>query len=208
MIRGLDRGQRAALIISEMQRAMVDPAIEDRALSQQVVSRGVISNIASLAEAFRAVGAPIVYCTLAPQRDYEGFTVNCALWANLTKKRMLREGEAGAEIVEQLRPKPKDIISEGRSDLSGFHATELERGVARPRCANGSVVRRADEPRHHGACDRGDQPTLRNNYPRRLRKRRGREGHEVNMRLHLPLLASITNSTSVAEALKHETRGF
>jgi nicotinamidase-related amidase len=201
MVRGLDGGQKPALIISEMQRAMVDRAIEDRELSRQVEQRNCIANIATLADSFRAAGAPVIHCTLVPHREYEGFPVNCALWANMTRKRILRAGEPGADIVEGLTPQPGDIVSQRQAGLTGFHATELDRilrslGVSTVVLAGVSTnialmglsieaVNRLYNVVIANDCVAGGDV----------------EGHEVNLRLHLRLLATITPSEKVAEIL-------
>jgi isochorismate hydrolase len=127
MVRGIDKRQKPALLISEMQRAMADRSVQDRVLSQQVEERGIIAKIAALANVFREAGAPVVHCTLVPDGDYRSFPANCVLTANVRKRNMLRRGEPGAEIVAGLAPHPGDIVSERAAGLTGFHATELER---------------------------------------------------------------------------------
>ena len=201
MVRGLDRGQKPALIISEMQRAMVDRTIEDRELSQQVEQRNIIPNTAALARKFRAAGAPVIHCTLVPHSEYEGFPVNCALWANLTRKGNLRAGQPGVDIVDGLAPQPGDIVSQRQAGLTGFHATELDRilrslGVSTVVLAGVSTnialmglsieaINRLYNVIIAEDCVAGGDV----------------EGHEVNLRLHLRLLATITPSNTLTEAL-------
>lgn len=201
MIRGLEKGQKPALIISECQRSMIDPEIQDRELSRQAVSRGMVANIASLAEAFRAADAPVIHCTLVPATDYVDFPSNCAMWANLKRGGHLRRGQPGVDIIEGLTPQPQDIVSERRGGLSGFHATELERtlraldvqtvvltGVS----TNLALMALAIE-----AVNRLFQVVL----PEDCTAGGDLEGHDTQLRLHFPLLATVTRSASVAEAV-------
>jgi nicotinamidase-related amidase len=201
MVRGIDKGQKPALLISEMQRAMADRTILDRVLSQQVEERGIIGNIARLADAFRAAGAPVVHCTLVPESDYRGFPVNCILTANLRKRNLLRRGQPGAEIVDGLTPKPGDVVSERLAGITGFHATELERtlrgyGVSTVVLAgvstNIALPGMATE-----AVNRGFEVVI----PEDCVAGGDVEGHEMSLSRHLLLLGAISTSGEVADAV-------
>jgi nicotinamidase-related amidase len=202
VVRGLDKGQKPALLISEMQRAMADRSILDRVLSQQVEERGIIGNIARLADEFRAAGAPVIHCTLVPESDYRGFPVTCVLMANLRKRNLLRRGEPGADIVAGLTPKAGDIVSERVAGLTGFHATELERvlrahgvttvvltgvstNIALPGMATEAVNRLFEVVIPEDCVAGGDV-----------------EGHEMSLRRHLLLMAAISDSKAVGEAVR------
>jgi nicotinamidase-related amidase len=204
MVRGIDKRQKPALLISEMQRAMADRSVQDRVLSQQVEERGIIAKIAALADVFREAGAPVVHCTLVPDGDYRSFPANCVLTANVRKRNMLRRGEPGAEIVAGLAPHPGDIVSERAAGLTGFHATELERvlraqgvstvvlagvstNIALPGMATEAINRLFEVVIPEDCVAGGDV-----------------EGHEVSLRRHLLLLAAISDSAAVAEAVRRQ----
>jgi nicotinamidase-related amidase len=185
-----------------MQRAMADRSVQDRVLSQQVEERGIIPNIAALADVFRTAGAPVIHCTLVPESDYRGFPVNCVLMANLRKRNVLRRGEPGADIVAGLTPKPGDIVSERVAGLTGFHATELERvlrahgvgtvvltgvstNIALPGMATEAINRLFEVVIPEDCVAGGDV-----------------EGHEMSLRRHLLLMAAISDSAAVADAVR------
>ena len=76
-VRGLEPGKRAALVVNELQNAIANPSHVDTPLAAQVTARGVIARINVLTAAFRAAGAPVIYCTIAARTpDWEGFPVN------------------------------------------------------------------------------------------------------------------------------------
>jgi nicotinamidase-related amidase len=202
LVRGIGKGQKPALLISEMQRAMADRSIQDRILSQQVEERGIIPKIAALADVFREAGAPVIHCTLVPDSDYAGFPANCVLTANLRKRKLLRRGEVGAEIVAGLTPKTGDIVSERVAGLTGFHATELERvlrahgvstvvltgvstNIALPGMATEAINRLFEVVIPEDCVAGGDV-----------------QGHEVSLRSHLLLLAAISDSARIADAVR------
>lgn len=65
MVKGLDRGQRAALLISEMQNGIANSAFVSSPLSGQVAERRLPEKVNALAARFRAGGLPVVHCTIA-----------------------------------------------------------------------------------------------------------------------------------------------
>ncbi|HEX4287611.1 MAG TPA: isochorismatase family protein, partial [Trebonia sp.] len=98
-VRGLEPGKRAALVVNEMQNAITNPAYIGTPLAGQVAARGIVARINGLTAAFRAAGAPVIFCTIAARRaDFEGFLVNCALAAGIRRKGHLVTGTANAAI--------------------------------------------------------------------------------------------------------------
>src|SRR6202012_286656 len=75
--RGLRGGERAALIISECQRAMAAEA--------------------------RRCEVPVVHCTIAPRGDFSGTAVSSPLMAAIWRSR-LRQGNAEAQIDDAVAP--------------------------------------------------------------------------------------------------------
>ena len=73
-VRGLEPGKRAALVVNEMQNAIANPAHIDTPLAGQVTARGIVARINTLTAAFRAAGAPVIFCTIAARTpDWDGF---------------------------------------------------------------------------------------------------------------------------------------
>src|SRR5947209_1140941 len=126
-VRGLDGGERAALVLNECQRGMVDPEVAGNgALAGEVARRGVIPRLAELAAACREAGVLVVHSTIVPRTDYVGTTRNCLLLASLVKKGSVVAGSPGAEFHPDLAPHPGDVVLERVHGLTPFHSTELE----------------------------------------------------------------------------------
>ena len=126
-VRGLDRGETAALLINEMQSGIVDPAFGAGAgLVTHLQSRGVIPTIARLARAFRERGLPVVHSTIVLRPDGVGTSASSLLLGVLKKRGSVIEGTDGARVIAELTPERTDLLSQRRHGLSPFHGTELE----------------------------------------------------------------------------------
>ena len=125
--RGLDKGERAALVISECQRGIVDPALAPfRGLAEQVVARDMLRRIADLAAACRGRGIPVVHCIVRLLPDARGFKVSSPLHAIMRRTPYLYANRAESEIHPALAPQGEDIVSERHHGVTGFHGTDLE----------------------------------------------------------------------------------
>jgi nicotinamidase-related amidase len=90
--------QFAALVISECQRGILDPAVSvTPGLAAQAAERGIVARIAELADAFPAAGLPVVHCHIAHRPDLAGaiarITDAAAVLASLAELAELAEGE-------------------------------------------------------------------------------------------------------------------
>ena len=202
-VRGLEQGKRAALIVNEMQNAIANPAYIDTPLAGQVAARGVVARINTLTAAFRAAGAPVIFATIAARTaDFDGFLVNCALAAGIRRKGHLVTGTANAAVHDNLVVEPSDIISHRSHGMAPFTGTTLDatlRGygidtvvlsgvstnIALPGAATEAVglgysVVLAED------CSAGATP----------------ETHQMQVTMHLPLLATVTDAESVIASLK------
>jgi nicotinamidase-related amidase len=205
MMRGLKRGQRPALLISECQNAITNIAYVDSPLARQVHERGIIPQINHLANAFRAHRLPVIHCTIASPPGFEGFVVNCALAAQIKKQGRLIRGTQDAAIHDELIVDPGDIISERMHGMAAFSGTELEwilRGhgvqtvvfagvstnVALPGGATEAVARAFDVIVVED-CTAGGTP----------------ESHQMQITQHLPLLATVTRSSDLLDELNSQS---
>jgi nicotinamidase-related amidase len=126
-VRGLESGKRAALVVNEMQNAITNPSYIDTPLTGQVAARGIVARINGLTAAFRAAGAPVIFCTIAARRaDFEGFRVNCALAAGIRRKGHLVAGTANAAVHDDLAVEPSDIICHRSHGMAPFTGTDLD----------------------------------------------------------------------------------
>jgi nicotinamidase-related amidase len=202
-VRGLEPGKRAALVVNEMQNAIANRAYIETPLTGQVAASGIVVRINALTAAFRAAGAPVVFCTIAARRaDFEGFRVNCALAAGIRRKGHLVEGTASAAIHDDLTVEASDIVCHRSHGMAPFTGTDLDatlRGygidtvvltgvstnIALPGAATEAVglgynVVLAED------CTAGATP----------------ETHQMQVTQHLPLLATVTDAASVMAAVR------
>ncbi len=201
-VRGLEPGKRAALIVNEMQNAIANPAYVDTPLAGQVTERGIVARINTLAAAFRAAGAPVIFAVIAARTpDFDGFLVNCALAARIKRTGKLVLGTPGGAIHDDLVVEPSDIVSHRSHGMAPFTGTTLDAtlrgygigtvvlsgvstnialpGAATEAVALGYSVVLAED------CAAGATP----------------ETHQMQVSMHLPLLATVTDAESVIASL-------
>jgi nicotinamidase-related amidase len=168
-----------------------------------VTERAVVARINTLTAAFRAAGAPVIFCTIAARTaDFDGFVVNCALAAGIRRKGHLVTGTLNAAVHDDLLVEPSDIISHRSHGMAPFTGTSLDAtlrgygtdtvvlsgvstnialpGAATEAVALGYSVVLAED------CTAGATP----------------ETHQMQVTMHLPLLATITDADSVIASLR------
>jgi nicotinamidase-related amidase len=201
-VRGLEPGKRAALVVNEMQNGIANRAYIDTPLTGQVAARGIVARINALTAAFRAAGAPVIFCTIAARTpDWDGFLVNCALAARIKRTGLLVVGTLGGAIHDDLVTESSDIVSHRSHGMAPFTGTTLDAtlrgygidtvvltgvstnialpGAATEAVALGYNVVLAED------CTAG--ATV--------------ETHQMQITMHLPLLATMTDAASVTASL-------
>lgn len=202
-VRGLDRGQRAALIINECQNAMVSPEFSSNGgLVGEIASRGVLPTIARLAQAFRARSLLVVHSTIVLRPDGVGMIDTCLLLGALRKKGAVTVGSPGAEIHPALTPEPGDHVSQRLHGLTPFHGTELE-SVLRSQGVQSVVVTGVStNVGVPGTCleliNRGFAAVVVEDGVAGS----SREIHDFQLAHIVPLLATVTTSDQVIAALQ------
>jgi nicotinamidase-related amidase len=205
-IRGLDKGERAALIINEGQNAMVDPAFGGNAgLAAEAERRGMVGKIAELARACRAAGVLVVHTTMVPRPDGVGTMTNCLLLGSLVKKGTVVAGSPAAEIHADLAPGDGDVVVARTHGLSPFHASELE-PVLRSRGVSTVIVTGVSTnigiP---GACLEAVNRGFTAVVPEDCTAGAWAEAHEFQVTHTLPLLATVTTSAEIIDVLAGRT---
>jgi nicotinamidase-related amidase len=200
-VRGLHLGQKPALLISECQIGIVDPEVAGSPLSHQVKERDTLRKIAAFAEVCRAHDVPVVHCTIVPRKDFKGFIVNSALASMLKKGGIMHAGDPRSGIHPIVAPHPDDIISERCHGMSAFHGTELEpilRGLGVQTVLLAGVSTNIALPGIAlEATNRGFEAVLVEDCTAGGTA----ETHQVQITMHLPLLATISNAADVSAAL-------
>jgi nicotinamidase-related amidase len=201
-VRGLEPGKRAALIVSEVQNGIANPSYDDTPLSRQVTERGIVAGINTLTAAFRAVGAPVIFATIAAlSPDFDGFLVNCALAARIRRKGLLVAGTRTGAIHDDLVVAPSDIVSQRLHGMAPFTGTELDatlRGYRIDTVVFSGVSTNIALP---GACTEAVALGYSVVLAEDCAAGATAQTHHLQITQHLPLLATITDSESVIASL-------
>jgi Amidases related to nicotinamidase len=198
---GLGGPKETALIISECQNGMTNPAHSTNdLLSGQVAKRGTIANIEALASRLRPLGVQVVHSIVVPFPDWRGWVVNSPLTGSI-RKRDLVEGHVSTEIHPRITVDPRDIVVKRRRGLTSFHGTELEHilrgmgirsiimtGVSLNVAIPGSVIE---------AVNRGFSVVI----PEDCVSGATDESHDFALTKMLPVLATVTTSRRLVEEL-------
>ena len=203
-VRGLEPGKRAALVVNEMQNAIANPAYVDTPLAGQVTARGIVARINTLTAAFRAAGAPVIFCTIAARTpDFDGFRGQLRpRGPDPPQRASSSPAPPDAAIHDDLVVEPSDIVSHRSHGMAPFTGTTLDAtlrgygidtvvlsgvstnialpGAATEAVALGYNVVLAED------CTAGATP----------------ETHQMQITMHLPLLATITDAESVIASLQ------
>lgn len=194
---GLESGRRPALLISEMQNQMVNPAYNNSPLVQQVAARGIIPKIEALAAGFRDAGKPVIYCTIAARPGFRGWHDNCRLAHRVMKEGKLVAGTPPAAIHDDLTVADDDIISARYTSMSPFTGTDLDatlRSLGVETIVFAGVSTNIALP--SGAAEAiglGYQVVLAEDCAAGGTA----ESHEFQIAMHLPLLATIASGEAV-----------
>jgi gluconolactonase len=118
---------RCALIIQDMQNDVIiaNGAFADSGAPQHALDQKVVANVASLAQSFRDVGAPVIHVHYLVEPGAVGLKLNAPLFSGLKEADALVRGTWGAAPVEGLEPEPGDHIVE-KMRMNGFYNTRLD----------------------------------------------------------------------------------
>jgi nicotinamidase-related amidase len=127
MVLGLERGERAAFLISECLRGTLDPELAIFAgLAAQAAERGILPRIAALADAFRTAQLPVVHIHVAHRPDFGGFTDSNPVSAKVKREARVLQGTPQAEPMPEVAPQPGDFVSSRHSGLAMWYGTDLD----------------------------------------------------------------------------------
>jgi nicotinamidase-related amidase len=119
--------RNAALVISECQQGLLDPADSlTPGLAAQAAERGIVDRIAALAAAFRVAGLPVVHCLIEHRSDLAGIKRNSLLGALAIKRRRLIVGTPDVLPPPALAPQSADHVSRRTVGLTAFYGTDLD----------------------------------------------------------------------------------
>lgn len=201
-LRGLDAGERAALILNECQNGMVNVDLaSNEGLSAEATRRGIVPRIAALAQACRDAGVLVVHATIVPRPDLVGTTANCLLLASLVKKGRLVQGRPEAEIHSALAPQAGDVVLSRVHGLTPFHGTEMEPVLRSRGVQTVIVVGVSTNIGVPGACLEAVNRGFSVVVPEDCTAGAWQEAHAFQVENTLPLLATVTTADEVTAVL-------
>ncbi len=203
VVRGLEPGRRAALLVSEVQNGIADPAYDDTPLARQVVARGIVEKINALTAAFRTEQRPVIFCTIAaPSADWSNFTVNCALAASLRRDGRLVDGTKHAALHDDLRVEAGDIVSHRHHGMAPFTGTGLDATLRRHRIDTVVLSGVSTNIALQGAATEAVALGYNVVLAEDCTAGGTAETHQIQITMHLPLLATISNSAAILESIR------
>lgn len=195
----------AAMIVIELQNDLASPSIVDKrtlpgALARAVAKRDILPRLASLLGDCRRAGVTVVYATKErhpsiPQR-----------WTTSVQGKggpepILIPGTWGAQVVDEIKPQPEDIVINRYLSIDPSHGSELwsvlrNLGVDTVVCAGISTTL-AVEGTVRAAANRG----LRCVVVEDCCASAPHAWHEFSVQNILPLLADVVPASEVSSAL-------
>jgi ureidoacrylate peracid hydrolase len=120
--------EKTALVLIEYQN---DFTSEGGTLHQAVKpvmdSSNMLANTVETVAKARKLGATIVYAPITFTDDYHELSPTpYGILKGVVDSKSFRKGSWGAEMVDVLKPRPQDIVVEGKRGLCGFASTNLD----------------------------------------------------------------------------------
>jgi gluconolactonase len=118
---------RTALIIQDLQNDVIieGGAFADSGAPAHATSQNVVGNVAALADAFRAAGAPVIHVWYIVEAGAAGLRQNAPLFQGVKEANALVRGSWGAAPADGLEPKDGDHIVE-KMRMNAFYETRLD----------------------------------------------------------------------------------
>jgi nicotinamidase-related amidase len=201
-VRGLEPGKRAALVISECQRGILDRQFATLPhLVDQVEQRDVLSKIAALADQFRRRALPVMHVHIAHNPGLAGCSFTSPLSAGIRRSGGLVQGSPQAEPMAVVAPHPGDLVSARKSGLAMWYGTDLDVQLRNSNVDTlvmvGVSTNVALFGGSLGAVDRGYQVVI----AEECTAGGTAETHRFQIANSLPLLAAISSAADVVAAL-------
>jgi gluconolactonase len=118
---------RTALIIQDLQNDVIieGGAFADSGAPAHATAQNVVGNVAKLADACRAAGAPVIHVWYLVEPGAAGLRQNAPLFQGVREANALVRGTWGAAPADGLEPKDGDHIVE-KMRMNAFYETRLD----------------------------------------------------------------------------------
>ena len=120
--------EKTALVLIEYQNDFTsDGGTLHQAVKPVMESTNMLANTVETVAKARELGATIVYAPITFTDDYHELSPTpYGILKGVVDLKSFRKGSWGAEMVDVLKPQPKDIVVEGKRGLCGFASTNLD----------------------------------------------------------------------------------
>ena len=120
--------KHTALVLIEYQNDFTsDGGTLHDAVKPVMEATQMLPNTIDTVKQARALGATIVYAPITFTEDYHELTPEpYGILKGVVDSKSFRKGTWGAEMVDDLKPEPQDIVIEGKRGLDGFASTNLD----------------------------------------------------------------------------------
>ncbi len=117
-----------AVVLIEFQNDFVSEGGALHAAVKPVMdSTHMLDNAVETAKRAREIGALVVHAPISFAGDYKELTSSpYGILKGVVDSKSFRKGTWGAEIVDNMKPEPGDIVVEGKRGLCGFASTNLD----------------------------------------------------------------------------------
>ena len=205
--RGLAKGERAALLISECQNRHTDPSFGRGAIAECAAARGIVPRISALAAACRLAKVPVFIAMHTPKADYDGMIANCVLLHNIKKDANLYEGSPAAALNPLLKTEPGDWVLHRHQGITDFSGSEIDQVLRNMRVETVILTGVSTNVGVLGnvldVVNRGMNAVVAEDCTAGTPV----EHHEYMMRTTYPLISTVTSSQAVIEALRARGHG-
>ena len=195
----------AAMLVVELQNDLCAPSLAHAkglrgALARAVAERGVLEKLPPLLDACRAHGVPVLYLTKErhpdlPQPEFP------PIYRSGGHAPILVHGTHGAQVVDEVKPQPGDVVLPRFTSIDPSHGSELwpvlERLQARTLIVAGISTTMAVEGTVRAAANRGYRVVVAEDCCASVPD----EWHRFSTDNILPLLGEVSQSTDIAASL-------
>jgi nicotinamidase-related amidase len=194
-----------AMLVIELQNDLAHPSVASKrglpgALARAVAERGLLPRLAALLEICRRAGVTVLYATKERHPSIPQPPV-ARIHSAGGSTPILVTGTWGAQVVDDVKPQPEDIVLPRYVSIDPSHGSTLwavltNLGVTTLVCAGISTTL-AVEGTVRGAVNRGIRCVVVEDCCASV----PHEWHEFSARNVLPLLADVVPASEVASAL-------
>jgi ureidoacrylate peracid hydrolase len=120
--------KQTAVVLIEYQNDFASAGGTLNAAVQPVMdSTNMLANTVATVRRARELGATIVHAPITFTDDYRELTAEpYGILKGVVDSKSFRKGTWGADIIDALKPQPKDLVVEGKRGLCGFASTNLD----------------------------------------------------------------------------------